>query len=316
MSEEKTYPSYPSLYALGHRAISEIFLDDVTVEEKVDGSQFSAGVFNGELQCRSKRCVLADPVPDLFKGAVETFTRLHAEGRLAPDVVYRGESIQSPRHNTLHYGRVPVGNVIIFDIMRGGLQCYVSYEEKLAECERLGLECVPLFYSGRIDNLEHVKSFLDRDSVLGNVKIEGFVIKNYSRFGVDKKPLFGKFVSEHFKEVHDKGWKELNPRNGDIIEKLIDRYRSEARWAKALLHLSEQNLIDGSPKDIGPLIVEVKEDIQRECKQEIGDMLFNWAWKQINQKLVGGLPQWYKERLLQQSVLHLQDVVPTSEIAS
>jgi ATP-dependent RNA circularization protein (DNA/RNA ligase family) len=36
--------SYPSIYALGHRAIRELFDGPVVVEEKIDGSQFSFGV--------------------------------------------------------------------------------------------------------------------------------------------------------------------------------------------------------------------------------------------------------------------------------
>lgn len=36
-----SWHSYPSIYALGHRALGELFLDPVVVEEKVDGSQFS-----------------------------------------------------------------------------------------------------------------------------------------------------------------------------------------------------------------------------------------------------------------------------------
>lgn len=34
-----SWHSYPKLYAMGHRAIADILLDDVIVQEKVDGSQ-------------------------------------------------------------------------------------------------------------------------------------------------------------------------------------------------------------------------------------------------------------------------------------
>jgi len=42
--------SYPSVYAIGHKAIEEIFLGPVLIEEKIDGSQFSWGIIDGELQ--------------------------------------------------------------------------------------------------------------------------------------------------------------------------------------------------------------------------------------------------------------------------
>ena len=53
-----SWHSYPSIYALGHRYLEELLLDPVLVEEKVDGSQFSFGVFEHpegpELRCKSK----------------------------------------------------------------------------------------------------------------------------------------------------------------------------------------------------------------------------------------------------------------------
>jgi hypothetical protein len=47
-------PSYGSLYAIGHRAIAEIFEDDVVIQEKVDGSQISFQIRDGEVEVRSK----------------------------------------------------------------------------------------------------------------------------------------------------------------------------------------------------------------------------------------------------------------------
>lgn len=46
--------SYPSIYSLGHRYISELFSGPVVIQEKIDGSQFSFGNLNGKLFCRSK----------------------------------------------------------------------------------------------------------------------------------------------------------------------------------------------------------------------------------------------------------------------
>lgn len=37
--------SYPKIYNMGHAAIAELLLGEVTVEEKVDGSQISFGIF-------------------------------------------------------------------------------------------------------------------------------------------------------------------------------------------------------------------------------------------------------------------------------
>jgi hypothetical protein len=161
----------------------------------------------------------------------------------------------------------------------------------------LGLEIVPLVYKGKIDNIDSLMSLLDKTSILGGQKIEGIVIKNYHRFGADKKVLMGKLVSEAFKEVHKGAWRESNPTKSDIIQSLIVSYRTPARWNKAIQHLKESGKLDESPKDIGSLIKEVQNDVKTECKEEIMDALFSYAWPQIQRGIVTGLPDWYKEEL-------------------
>jgi len=49
-----SWHSYPKVWNLGHPNIAMLFEEDVTVEEKIDGSQFSFGIFHGELKCRSR----------------------------------------------------------------------------------------------------------------------------------------------------------------------------------------------------------------------------------------------------------------------
>lgn len=53
-------PSYPKIYALGHKAIEELLHDDVCVQEKVDGSQISFGLLDGKLYISSKGAII-DP---------------------------------------------------------------------------------------------------------------------------------------------------------------------------------------------------------------------------------------------------------------
>ena len=141
---------------------------------------------------------------------------------------------------------------------------------------------------------------LDRTSVLGGQKIEGVVIKNYLRFGMDKKILIGKYVSEAFKEVHQASWKASNPGKSDVMDQLITTLRTPARWAKAVQHLRDAGKLEDSPKDIGLLIKETQDDIEKECLDLIRDKLVEWALPKIKRGCVGGLPEWYKEELVKQ----------------
>ena len=320
-----SWGSYPSIYAMGHSAIKDLLNHEVNVEEKVDGSQFSFGLVpanldsNGKpvdpvwnvfdnicwsLKVRSKGAVIhIDAPPKMFARACEMVKEM--SGQLHPGWTYRGECLDKPKHNALAYDRVPAGHIIIFDINTGN-QEYLSYEDKKAEAERLGLECVPLLFTGKITGVEHFRKFLDTVSVLGGQAIEGVVVKprNYNLFGADKKVLMGKFVSEAFKEVHRKAWGEggefAKASKNDIIRKVTLALSTPARFQKALIHLKEKGLIEGSPRDIGLLIKEIPHDILKEEQGWIMETLFNALWPDISRGINRQVPTWYKDLLLTQ----------------
>lgn len=292
-----SWHSYPSIYNLGHRALNDLFSDPVIVEEKVDGSQFSFGVFGGELRARSKGATLNIDAPEkMFSAGVATAQMLAPN--LRDGWTYRGEYLQKPKHNTLAYDRIPALHVILFDINTGE-ETYLSAEEKAAEAQRLGLEFVPLLHNGMVPDAGVLLALLDRMSVLGGQKVEGIVIKNYARFGLDKKALMAKHVSEAFKEVHQGEWRKANPTRGDIFQELILQYRTPARWGKAVQHLRERGELESSPRDIGKLLKEVQIDVEKECREEIEARLFAYGWEQIRRGLTAGLPDWYKQQLLE-----------------
>lgn len=290
--------SYASIYNLGHRMVADLLKGPVLVQEKVDGSQFSFGVINGELFCRSKGCTLTIEAPDkMFKAAVETCKAL--QPLLHDGWTYRGEYLAKPKHNALTYDRVPRNHIILFDINTSE-ETYLSYEGVCREAAELDLEVVPLLHSGTVASVTDFRAFLDRDSVLGGQKIEGVVVKplNYDQFGPDTKCLMGKFVSEAFKEVHGGEWRKANPTNNDIMALVAGKYATPARWQKAVIHLREKGLMTDSPKDIGALIKETIADTLKECEQDIKNDLWQFAWERISRQLTNGLPQWYKDELL------------------
>jgi hypothetical protein len=273
----------------------------VIVEEKIDGSYFSFGVDEAQqLHVRSKGKEMNPDAPEsLFDKAVQTARDLAPI--LRPGWTYRAEYLKKPKHNALAYDRVPRSHLIVFDI-NSGHEAYLGYGDKAAEAERIGLEVVALLHVGMVENQEQFRGFLDRTSVLGGQRVEGVVVKpaDYGLFGLDKKCLMGKFVSEAFKEVHAREWKQANPQSGDILERLSETYRAETRWRKAVLHLLEAGLLENSPRDIGALLKEIPADIEKECAEEIREALYGWAWPQIRRAVTRGFPEWYKEHLLAQ----------------
>ncbi len=287
--------SYSSIFNLGHKAVIDLFATDVLIEEKVDGSQFSFGKKDGTVYMRSKGADLYEPVTDkLFRAACEYVRSI--EGKLHEGWTYRGEVLCRPKHNSLEYERTPNHNIIIFDIDRGD-QNYLTPSEKYDEATLLDLEVVPSFFNGKVQDIEQLKKFFERDSILGKAKIEGMVFKNYSMYGLDKKVLMGKWVSEAFKEVHHKEWGAANPNKSDFLEALVKCLRTPARWEKAIQHLRDDGRLTNSPQDIGDLLKEVQKDVKKEMEEDLKQKLFDQSWPRIARGIVAGFPEFYKTKL-------------------
>jgi hypothetical protein len=271
--------SYSKVYQLGHRETLGMFRQPVLVEEKIDGSQFSFGVIRDEngwdIQCRSRGKSQYPNADKMFSKAIEQVENV--AHKLKDGWTYRGEYLNKPKHNTLAYDRVPNQNIMIYDIDRGDND-YLTYAEKKAEAERLGFEVVP---------------------VLGGSKIEGMVFKQYEMLDCSGNVVMAKYVSEAFKEIHQKDWKGRNPGGKDIIQIIIEQLRTPARWQKALQHLRERSECEDQPRDIGKLVAEVQIDTMEEGLDHITQQLLKWAIPQIKRGIVRGLPQWYKGLLTQ-----------------
>ena len=287
--------SYSTVYQVGHKAIVGLFDDTVIIEEKVDGSQFSFGMLNGELCCRShKKDMFLEAPEQMFNRAIEVIKEIGQY--LQPGWIYRCEYLQKPKHNVLAYDRTPNKNLILYDIMTGP-EIYLSYEEKKAEAARLELEVVPLLYEGIVTDFEMFQGLLNHMSILGGSLIEGVVIKNYNLMTQEKKVAMGKYVSEKFKEVAKGDWKDRNPSGKDYVEIIVEALRTPARWDKAIIHMKEEGTYTGSPADIGLLIKAIPEDIAKECADDIKERLFAHFWPIIRRGVTRGFPEYYKEQL-------------------
>ena len=291
--------SYPNVYQLGHKLVSNVLNGYVLVQEKIDGSQISFGIDNlGDLRIRSKNKEIDIEHPDdMFRLAVEWIVKNRSN--LQAGWTYRGEYLQKSKHNTLAYSRVPRNNIILFDIC-DGLESYLPYSRVKNVANYIGLEVVPLFAKGvftEADILELKDEWLSRESILGGTKVEGVVIKNYNVFTAEKKVAMAKIVRSEFKEQNSSNWKDEHPTSQDIIQRLIETYRNEARWRKAVQHLRDAGELQGEMKDIPLLMKEVSADVLKECKDEIVERLFAYAWPKIMKGITRGLPEWYKSQI-------------------
>ncbi len=292
--------AFPKIFAIGTDYIRDIFLDVVEISEKIDGSQFSFGKVGGELFIRSKGAQLyvANPEKMFSEGIsyVESISHKLPEG-----VVFYGEYLKKPKHNTLAYSRVPKNHIILFGA------CVVpslTFDPRFHYwADLLELEVVPT-WTATVTSPDGLRQELERESVLGGCKIEGVVVKNYSRpflLGGTPIPLMaGKLVSEAFKEVHRNRW-GTEEKGSSKWATFCNSFNTEARWNKAIQHLSEAGTLTNTPKDIGSLIKEVSADVESEEKEAIKEFLWQENKREILGAAVRGLPEWYKQQLLERS---------------
>lgn len=276
--------------------IQDWFGYEVEVTEKIDGSQFGFGKIKGELVYRSKgQQIFKESVEGMFKTAVDYVEKI--ADKIPDNHIFYCEYLQTPHHNVLEYDRVPKNNLILFGVLKEGE--YVSEYEQLEEYAKLlDIEVVPLLYRGIIRSFEELEDLLDQRSVLGGVKIEGVVAKQYRPFQYRNfifpiAPL--KIVSEKFKEVKEVNYKK-NTTKGSWDD-FKAKFHTEARWQKAVRHLEDEGKLTNTPQDIGVLMKEVQEDIAQEEGESIKEFLWNKFGKDLLRESTKRLPEWYKDKL-------------------
>lgn len=291
--------TYPKIFALGSDFIKAIFDGGVSIEEKLDGSAFTVGKINGELFMRSKNVQLYRDNPQkMFQEGVDYI--LSIEDKLPDDIVFYFEYLRKLKHNCIKYDRIPKNHLMLFgasDKHKNFIPDYRRY------AKILNVDSAPLLYKGKVNNIKEIHKLLETKSFLGGTKIEGFVVKNYSQpflLGGQPIPLMtGKYVSEKFKEVHDKNWKR-NTGKGKF-ETFKEKFRAEARWDKGIQHLRDSDELEFEPRDIGKLIKEIQRDIEEEEKENIKEFLYNNFKREILGYAIKKFPEYYKEYLAKRS---------------
>lgn len=290
--------NYPKIWNVGHPETARLFDGKVTIQEKVDGSQFSfMKDEDGVVYYRSKGSARFAGEGGLFASAINEVEDM--KDLLNPGWVYRCETLCRPKHNCLTYGRIPNKSIVLYDVQTGDSTFMLSSEIE-AEALRLGVDPIRTFHHRtRITSVDDVMALMEEESFLGGCKIEGLVFKTYDKFNLtDGKVLMGKYVSEAFKERNSSNWKKANPSKTDILVAIGESLRTEARWNKAIAHAREEGALTHSPKDIGPLIKLIQQDIEEEEKEAIKEQL----WKEFRRLFMGkashGFPEYYKKLLL------------------
>lgn len=291
---------FPKILHIGDKQIESLFDGEVEITEKVDGSQLGFGKVNGRLFVRSKGQELdLDNPNQMFEKAV-TYVK-SIEDKLPDNFTFYGEYLQKPKHNTLAYDRTPTNGIALFGVYNYITKEFLGSDEITRYAGLLNVDRVPVIHIGKSSPGEVLEMVNQRVSYLGGQKIEGVVVKAYKNWEylgqIPLSVMSGKYVTEEFKEVHIKNWKAENTGKGRL-EVAVSQYKSEARWNKAIQHLRDSGEFTGTPKDIGNLIKEIKNDVIAEEKENIKDQLWDIYGEQFTRAATDGFPQWFKEKLV------------------
>lgn len=290
--------AFPKILHIGDKQILDLFEGEVEITEKLDGSQFSFGKIDGEVITRSKGREFAEP-DKLFKPVWEYVHSI--ADKLPEGIFFYGETLGTPRHSTLAYDRTPKNFFAMFGVYHAERREFLNYDSIVEWSEKLDVDPIPLLFRGEISQDKILDMVENTVSYLGGQKIEGVVVKAYKPWmflgQIPLSVMSGKYVTEAFKEVHNKDWTRLNTGKGKF-DVLKENYRTEARWNKAIQHLRENGDLTGTPKDIGALLKEVYVDLETEEKENIKDQLYAIYKGDIMKYATHGLAQWYKEQLL------------------
>lgn len=307
MVQKQQIPAFPKIFQLGDVRVGNIFEDgdDVEITEKMDGSQFSFGKIEGELQWRSKG-VVGNESGNFAAGA--QWVREIAN-TLPDNTVWHGELIPERKTNTLAYSRIPDAGFMLFGVRSfdwdNGTETMGKYSDLVYWSSVLQCGVVPLLHSGPFKPTgDTLIKMIKQESVLGGCDMEGIVVKNYNKgveFNNKWYPLMsGKYVSESFKEKHT-----ANPEYMGQKAKILElglMLKTEARWRKAVQKLKETGGdYTGTVKDIGPLMKILHTDVFEEETDWIKDRLFGMFSKDLKKIFQGGFAEWYKESLLKEN---------------
>lgn len=297
---------YVKVFRVGDRNVKDIFDGPVIVEEKLDGSQFRIYIKDGEMKFGSHRVNYDDSnIPDkMFNKAIESAME-HFKDLKGEWMIYC-EFIAKPKHNTLCYERVPEGYLVIYDIIDSKNGIFWEYEAKKNFAEKCGLTVPQLIYEGEGSKI--TTDMLDEwanntKSMLGGQIVEGVVIKNYTKSHEMEcfigMPLISKYVRTTFTEINHENHKSDKD---NIFDMLGEKYKSTARWDKAIQRLEEEGKLTNNMSDLRYLIPEVGDDILEEEGDEIKNILFEKYIRSIKKYWTQGLPEYYQKHLMEKSM--------------
>lgn len=281
------FKPYMHVERLGNTEVEGIELGTTFVFPKVDGSNASVWLDNGEIRAgsRTRQLSLQSDNAGFYAWVLEQ-PKLLAYLQAHPNHRLYGEWLVP--HTIKHYRKDAWHRFWIFDVAVGVEdkedEIFLSYDVYNEELEKFGLDyIIPMFkmenatYEYLLGALERNKFLMDEGEALG----EGIVIKNYDFQNKYGRVCWAKLVRQDFKEANQKTFGVATIGLGDPVELLIvNQHLTESMIDKIYANIvQEEN--GWSSKFIPRLLETAFYDLVRE---EIWPILKAYKLPTINFK--------------------------------
>lgn len=289
--DKDSYENFPNFIGKIERGTADDFkASNHIVTEKMDGSYFQFGWYNGEFRYRSKGALDSDGLKDnkMFSNLIK---KLSANKDLfkrsdGQEIIYCCEYLKSKKHNAILYDFENEGiNLFLIDAISARTResvlycstCFYSFPE----VEGVSCRQVPVLIPGQIEELNE-NPFIESSSAYGKVR-EGVVT-------VRKDGVRFKFLSPAFQEVISKN-KMDKRRSRREVDYVFSSYVDglPARVDKSIFTLKEGG-VDFTKDVFGRIISNTVKDLILEEKEKIKEDLFNFYErsfkKTINKKII------------------------------
>ena len=257
----------------------------LVVQEKLDGSNASFTVDNGELQCFSRRKKLkqGETLNGFYNWVHENIEEWMFDF-LEGHIIF-GEWLVKHK---IQYKEEYYKEFYVFDVYDKSTERYLPHDDMVSVAEKLGLKRVKTLLLAEPEYFHNLKTKYIQD-IVGKSDMtvkpntgEGIVIKYLD--GKSEYEDYYKIVSNEFKEFNRQKMKTEVKNNDSVADYAITRPRMEKMIFRAIEEgrLSEDNM---ELENFGLIIKEVGQDFVDDIMEEEKDNMLKIIEKQIKKKM-------------------------------
>ena len=271
----------------GSRILLDRFKDrGLVVQEKLDGSNASFTVDNGELQCFSRRKELNEKETlNGFYGWVHENIQEDVFDFLEDYIIF-GEWLVKHK---IQYKEECYKEFYVFDVYDKEEEAYLSLKNMHRIASYLELKTVKTLLIAEPSHHLNILTPQDIQDLVGKSDMtvkpntgEGIVVKYLD--GKSEHEDYYKIVSNEFKEFNRQKMKTEIKNNDSVADYAMTRARMEKMIFRAIEEgrLSEDNI---ELENFGPIIKEVGQDFVDDIMEEEKDNMLKIIEKQIKKKM-------------------------------